>query len=874
MKSFSTLLLIILCILPMYAIDNCLQFDGQNEHLNTDYNSNLDQWTIECWINADNAPATGETSTIINRGSNFAMIWNHSDSQTQGSISVTIDGTPYNASFGTLAASKWYHLAGTYDGETLKAYRDGVLLGTNESPSGNPDASAESLKIGAFDGLVDEVRVWNVARTGDKLRQEMYRQLSSPVGETNLELYYTFNETTGSTIYDSKSNVAATLVDMDASNRLASSAMYGPKQTLFMGGNTTTTYANCGPIFNPSIQQVFTIECWARPIDFSAYRRLITLDYVDTDASGCGMLALNRTSGAIYTYLTGSYQEFQTRITANRWNHLALVCDGSTIKLYVNGALDPVELPVTSLANSDNDMLLGWGGRYNNTRLYGYLDEVRVWGTARTSSEVGENMCRNLTGNEAGLMAYYNFDNNDGDVLQDFSGNGHDGAVIASSSIQWANSSAFTTWLDGSSSSWPTAANWSAGVPGTTSNVGIYDCDNEPNFNFSFTVNDLYIGSGVGSILNVDITVNGGLILDTDWNLNGRTITLGSGGSLVENGGTLTGSNSEFTTTRSLSNIDEDVAGLGAIITTASDMGLTTIIRTHEPTQQNGINRMYRISPTNNSGLNATLVFNYLDSELNGLNEAALALFRSTDGENWVEQESAVLNTANNTLTLAGIDQFSYWTAGESGTTLPVHFSSFTAEELASHFVSLEWTTQSETDMLGYNVLRSESDQESQALTINTNLIAASNLTTETTYEFVDEDVLENRTYWYWIENIEAGGYTQLYGPVNVTLGEDIHEENPPDAQWCTAIESNYPNPFNPSTTIVYTLEKESSIEVDIFNHRGQRVRSFSDHKPKGRHNVNWDGKDSHGKSCGTGIYYFRMQANGKTDIIKGTLLK
>lgn len=77
-------------------------------------------------------------------------------------------GVWYPASFGTLAPDTWYHLAATYDGETLNAYKDGILVTSNPDPSGPPDSETETLKIGRaadtnphyFQGVVDDVQVF------------------------------------------------------------------------------------------------------------------------------------------------------------------------------------------------------------------------------------------------------------------------------------------------------------------------------------------------------------------------------------------------------------------------------------------------------------------------------------------------------------------------------------------------------------------------------------------------------------------------------------------------------------------------------------------------------------------------------------------
>jgi len=142
----------------------------------------------------------------------------------------------------------------------------------------------------------------------------------------------------------------------------------------------------------------------------------------------------------------------------------------------------------------------------------------------------------------------------------------------------------------------------------------------------------------------------------------------------VEGSGKLLGSAGTISTTRALSNISAlDVASLGAKITTAANMGNTTITRGHAQQSGNGhvsILRYYDITPTNNAGLNATLVFNYYDSELNALTENNFALFKSTDGGTSWSDMGGTLSAVNNTVTKTAISSFSRWTIADS--TLPL----------------------------------------------------------------------------------------------------------------------------------------------------------------------------------------------------------
>jgi len=85
---------------------------------------------------------------------------------------------------------------------------------------------------------------------------------------------------------------------------------------------------------------------------------------------------------------------------------------------------------------------------------------------------------------------------------------------------------------------------------------------------------------------------------------------------------------------------------------------------------------------------------------------------------------------------------------------------------------------------------------------------------------------------------------------------------------------SNYPNPFNPETTIQFNLITDSDIQIEIFNIKGQKINSIVNEQfLKGKHAIIWNGDDDSGKSVSSGIYYYRLNVNGKTEAVKKCLL-
>ncbi|MBP7310557.1 MAG: T9SS type A sorting domain-containing protein, partial [Candidatus Cloacimonetes bacterium] len=75
-----------------------------------------------------------------------------------------------------------------------------------------------------------------------------------------------------------------------------------------------------------------------------------------------------------------------------------------------------------------------------------------------------------------------------------------------------------------------------------------------------------------------------------------------------------------------------------------------------------------------------------------------------------------------------------------------------------------------------------------------------------------------------------------------------------------TELKQNYPNPFKGITNISWILEKDEPISVDIYNLKGQKVKSFYNGLgKKGRQVLSWDAKDNNGQSVASGIYFYRL---------------
>jgi len=88
-------------------------------------------------------------------------------------------------------------------------------------------------------------------------------------------------------------------------------------------------------------------------------------------------------------------------------------------------------------------------------------------------------------------------------------------------------------------------------------------------------------------------------------------------------------------------------------------------------------------------------------------------------------------------------------------------------------------------------------------------------------------------------------------------------------------ISSNYPNPFNPTTTIAYYIPRKSIVSMAIYNLKGQKVRDLINNEiPKGNHKIIWDGQNNSGKTVGSGLYFVRISIGNNFDTRKVMMLK
>ncbi len=195
---------------------------------------------------------------------------------------------------------------------------------------------------------------------------------------------------------------------------------------------------------------------------------------------------------------------------------------------------------------------------------------------------------------------------------------------------------------------------------------------------------------------------------------------------------------------------------------------------------------------------------------------------------------------------------------------IPVELTGFKAVP-QNNGVRLEWSTQSETNNMGFYIYRSESENGEYRKITDTMISGAGNSAAEKTYSFVDHNIEANTTYFYKLADVSLDGQIKMHGPVEATALVPVGY----------SLEQNYPNPFNPETTIGYTLKEKGFCTLAVYNLNGQKVKVLvSEDRSAGAHTVIWDGMNESGKIVPSGVYLYELKVNGHVKTKKMELIK
>jgi photosystem II stability/assembly factor-like uncharacterized protein len=226
------------------------------------------------------------------------------------------------------------------------------------------------------------------------------------------------------------------------------------------------------------------------------------------------------------------------------------------------------------------------------------------------------------------------------------------------------------------------------------------------------------------------------------------------------------------------------------------------------------------------------------------------------NGVNWMEISSGLPNTvimhldysSSNKMLRAGTHGRGVYEA-YIDFTIPVELSSFTASQLDKKVV-LKWSTATETNNRGFEIQRKLKNQDWETLEF-----VSGYGTTTGTRQYIYEDDYEflpyNGRVLYRLKQIDFNGSYEYSDRIFVDVIFIPSETN---------ISQNFPNPFNPSTTIKYSINTEGKVRVSVFNPIGQKIRELvaTDQTP-GTYEVTWNALE-----YASGIYFYLFELTGQ----------
>lgn len=208
--------------------------------------------------------------------------------------------------------------------------------------------------------------------------------------------------------------------------------------SLHFAGNTNYVSLQTPILPTASASDPWTFEAWIKLTDISGHKMIMSqyllADYRLTFRAHEGILSASKK--AVFGTVTTSVSS-PDPIVQDTWYHVAVVKEGSganQFHIYVDGVLKGSS--IDDLPNGSYITELGRINAGNTSTWAGNIDEARFWSDARTAQEINDHMNTELSGNEANLLAYYNFNqgtpggNNTGITsLTDSSPNGNDGLI-------------------------------------------------------------------------------------------------------------------------------------------------------------------------------------------------------------------------------------------------------------------------------------------------------------------------------------------------------------------------------------------------------------------------------------------------------------
>ena len=208
---------------------------------------------------------------------------------------------------------------------------------------------------------------------------------------------------------------------------LFSADIFADNYSLSFDGDDDVYFGNNSSL---NIRNNTTVMAWVKPNTYSGRQEIMTNDDVwYWEIRSNGNLNFERHGG--------SQVNCNNCLTHNEWQHIAIIRDGSNLHMYINAQ----EVASSGVSGTFNNISYGYyigqHGHDNTLQYSGAIDEVSVWNTALTQTEIQSYMTTSPTGSESGLVGCWNFNEGTGTTVTDQTSNVNNGTINGA------------TWSDG-----------------------------------------------------------------------------------------------------------------------------------------------------------------------------------------------------------------------------------------------------------------------------------------------------------------------------------------------------------------------------------------------------------------------------------------
>jgi len=407
---------------------------------------------------------------------------------------VCRSGSELNMNGGGPEYDTWQHLTLTADGTTCRAYINGIEVASRVAPGPYLTFPGYALQIGGhgitngrwFNGLIDDVRVYNRALYAEEV-EELYQ---SGLVLVDLEVFGPEElaedfqaQYKAIAHYDNGGTADVTdLADWSVDDETIASITAGllltepidlPQDVTIRaeytkGQNTevaekqvsifaicpsgsaldfdgTNDYVKVNNSATLDMGNTFTVALWVNYEGGSTpdnYERILTRKSAWDSFNGWEIsletnydtdITVRGSSGAGYP--PNGADDVVSSWAAGGWHHIVVVYEGTTATVYSDGVQRDT-VTIAPVRDNNLPLYIGRYGEFNIHHWNGLIDEVRIYDRALSVEEIRASMHMKLTGDEDGLVAYWDFDEGEGQILGDSSGNGNDGTIVGAEWVQ------------------------------------------------------------------------------------------------------------------------------------------------------------------------------------------------------------------------------------------------------------------------------------------------------------------------------------------------------------------------------------------------------------------------------------------------------